>query len=192
MWRELLSDPQVLRAYVVAKAGMLLLAGGATLVLARFVGPRVWYGYLAFVALMVLLTAVMLVLGLLARAGSRGESAAGVDLLPTDCSNEGSSEASSAGDIPGLGEMTEVVVPIEDAIDLHSFAPREIPDVVTEYLAAAHERGLQEVRLIHGRGIGVQRERVRSVLSSHPLVLEYSDAPVDRGGWGATVVRLRS
>jgi dsDNA-specific endonuclease/ATPase MutS2 len=64
--------------------------------------------------------------------------------------------------------------------------------VVRAYLDEASERGFQEVRLIHGRGIGVQRERVRSVLSEHPSVAEYHDAPPARGGWGATVVRLRA
>ena len=85
----------------------------------------------------------------------------------------------------------EIVLPIEDALDLHPFAPREIPDVVASYLEAALEKGFREVRLIHGRGIGVQRERVRSLLSRHPDVEGFSDAPSPRGGWGATVVRLR-
>ncbi len=85
-----------------------------------------------------------------------------------------------------------VRVPIEDALDLHAFAPRDIPSVVTEYLDAAHARGFTEVRLIHGRGIGIQREIVRSVLARHPLVAGYTDAPPERGGWGATIVRLRA
>ncbi len=82
-------------------------------------------------------------------------------------------------------------VPIEDALDLHAFAPREVRSVVDEYLRAAHERGLREVRLIHGRGIGMQRASVQALLSRHPLVVNYADAPPERGGWGATVVRLR-
>jgi len=84
-----------------------------------------------------------------------------------------------------------VELPIEDAIDLHAFAPREIPSVVASYLEAAWEAGFAEVRVIHGRGRGVQRERVRSVLVGHPLVVEARDAPPERGGWGATVIRLR-
>jgi DNA-nicking Smr family endonuclease len=84
-----------------------------------------------------------------------------------------------------------VVLPIEDALDLHTFPPRDIPSVVEAYLEAAAEQGLAEVRLIHGRGIGVQRERVRSLLSRHPDVIDFADAPPPRGGWGATVVRLR-
>ena len=85
----------------------------------------------------------------------------------------------------------EVELPLEDFIDLHPFRPREIPSVVESYLEAAAAAGFTEIRLIHGRGIGVQRERVRSVLSKHPLVEAFTDAPSPRGGWGATVVRLR-
>lgn len=84
----------------------------------------------------------------------------------------------------------EVVLPLEDRIDLHSFQPKEIRSVVESYLQQALEAGLTEVRLIHGRGIGVQREIVRSFLQRHPGVLDFSDAPPGRGGWGATVVRL--
>lgn len=86
----------------------------------------------------------------------------------------------------------EVVLPIERQIDLHSFHPREIKSVVEAYLDAALEKGYDEVRLIHGRGIGVQREIVRALLDRHPAVEAYADAPPDRGGWGATVVRLRT
>jgi DNA-nicking Smr family endonuclease len=84
-----------------------------------------------------------------------------------------------------------VRVPIEDSIDLHSFAPRDVRDVVDDYLEAAHARGFREVRLIHGRGIGVQRASVQSLLRHHPLVAGFADAPEDRGGRGATIVRLR-
>ncbi len=93
-------------------------------------------------------------------------------------------ESAEPGDAP-------IVLPIEDALDLHSFAPRDIPDVVREYLLACLERGLSEVRLIHGRGTGTQRAIVRSVLAAHPLVQDFTDAPPERGGWGATIVRLR-
>jgi dsDNA-specific endonuclease/ATPase MutS2 len=84
-----------------------------------------------------------------------------------------------------------VVVPIEDALDLHPFAPRDIPDVVADYLDAAHAAGFAEVRLIHGKGIGVQRRRVQEVLRAHPLVARFADAPPERGGLGATLVWLR-
>lgn len=82
-----------------------------------------------------------------------------------------------------------VRIPIEQALDLHAFAPRDIPGVVSDYLDAAAEAGLDEVRLIHGRGIGVQRAVVHRVLSRHPLVDSYHDATESH--LGATVVRLR-
>lgn len=81
---------------------------------------------------------------------------------------------------------------IEDAIDLHGFAPREIPDAVRAYVEAAAAAGLGEVRLIHGKGKGVQRQRVQETLARHPLVDDFFDAPPGRGAWGATVARLRS
>ena len=84
-----------------------------------------------------------------------------------------------------------VRLPVEDSIDLHSFAPRDIPSVVESYLEAASEAGFQEVRLIHGRGKGVQKEVVRRVLENHPEVSEYREAPPERGGWGATIVWLK-
>ena len=90
--------------------------------------------------------------------------------------------------------MTEeddpVSIPIEDALDLHSFHPRDVPDVVVSYLEAAHGRGLREVRLIHGKGIGAQRDAVRRVLAKLPWVESFEDAPAHRGHWGATIVRL--
>lgn len=84
-----------------------------------------------------------------------------------------------------------VVLEIEDSIDLHTFQPRDIPSVVESYLEAAVEKGFPEVRIIHGRGKGVQRARVQKVLSLSPLVESFRDAPAARGGWGATVVRLK-
>ena len=81
-------------------------------------------------------------------------------------------------------------VPIEDAIDLHAFHPRDIPSVVDEYITAAHERGLREVRLIHGRGKGVQRGIVQAVLEKHPLVVAFHDAPESH--LGATVAVLQN
>ena len=82
------------------------------------------------------------------------------------------------------------VLPIEDSLDLHAFAPREIPAAVEAYLEAALERGFREVRLIHGRGTGFQRDRVRGLLAAHPAVASFADAPPERGGWGATLVLL--
>ena len=81
-------------------------------------------------------------------------------------------------------------VPIEDSLDLHAFAPRDVASVVDEYVTAAHEAGLREVRLIHGRGKGVQRGIVQQALDSHPLVAEFWDATETH--LGATVARLSS
>jgi DNA-nicking Smr family endonuclease len=80
-------------------------------------------------------------------------------------------------------------VPLTDTLDLHPFLPRDIPSVVDEYLLAAHTEGLRLVRLIHGRGRGVQRGRVQQTLERHPLVVEFWDAPESH--LGATVARLR-
>ncbi len=87
-------------------------------------------------------------------------------------------------------EPEEVRVPIEDFLDLHTFRPRDVRSVVESYLEQALESGFREVRLIHGRGVGVQREIVRSLLAKHAAVTSFADAPPERGGWGATVVRL--
>jgi len=84
----------------------------------------------------------------------------------------------------------ETVVPIEDWIDLHPFRPADVGSVVGAYLEAALAAGFREVRLVHGRGIGAQRETVRRLLSRHPHVRDYGDAPPGQGGWGATIVRL--
>jgi dsDNA-specific endonuclease/ATPase MutS2 len=85
-----------------------------------------------------------------------------------------------------------VAIPIEDAFDLHPFAPREIPSVVESYLEAAVEAGFHEVRLIHGKGRGVQRARVHAVLAASALVVRFADAPPERGGFGATIAWLRT
>jgi DNA-nicking Smr family endonuclease len=86
-------------------------------------------------------------------------------------------------------EEPPVHVPIEDAIDLHSFAPRDVVSVVDEYLRAAHEAGFREVRLIHGRGKGVQRAAVQRLLRDHELVERFWDAPESH--LGATLVALK-
>jgi DNA-nicking Smr family endonuclease len=89
-------------------------------------------------------------------------------------------------------EPLPVSVPIEDSLDLHAFAPRDVASLVEEYLAQALARGFREVRLIHGRGKGVQRAMLRALLAAHPLVARCFDAPPARGGWGATIVVLRA
>jgi DNA-nicking Smr family endonuclease len=84
-----------------------------------------------------------------------------------------------------------VVLPVEDALDLHPFSPKEIPSVVESYLEAARDAGFHEVRVIHGRGKGVQKRRVESVLARSDHVEQFAEAPPERGGWGATVVWLK-
>jgi len=90
-----------------------------------------------------------------------------------------------------MDESEPVHLPIEDSLDLHAFAPKDVRPVVEEYLREAVARGFREVRLIHGRGIGMQRASVQALLAGHPLVLRFFDASPERGGWGATVVVLR-
>jgi dsDNA-specific endonuclease/ATPase MutS2 len=84
-----------------------------------------------------------------------------------------------------------VELPVEDSIDLHAFAPKDVPSVVESYLEAAREAGFEEVRIIHGRGKGVQKERVRQVLGRSAHVAHFEEATPDRGGFGATVVKLK-
>jgi dsDNA-specific endonuclease/ATPase MutS2 len=83
-----------------------------------------------------------------------------------------------------------VVIPITDVLDLHSVPPRDVKAVVEEYLEQAHRLGFTALRIIHGRGIGVQRETVRTILARTPFVSRFGDAPMEAGGWGATVVTL--
>ena len=82
-------------------------------------------------------------------------------------------------------------IPITDVFDLHTVPPRDVKAVVEEYLSEAHRLGFKALRIIHGRGIGVQREMVRAILSRTPYVTDFRDAPLEAGGRGATVVTLR-
>ena len=82
-------------------------------------------------------------------------------------------------------------IPITDVLDLHSVPPKDMKEVVEEYLIEAHRLGYKALRIIHGRGIGVQREMVRAVLTRTSLVESFGDAPAEAGGWGATLVTLR-
>ena len=84
-----------------------------------------------------------------------------------------------------------VELPITDTFDLHTVPPRDVEAVVEAYLEAAHDMNLKNLRIIHGKGIGVQRETVRRVLARTPFVLSHQTAPEGAGGWGATLVTLR-
>jgi dsDNA-specific endonuclease/ATPase MutS2 len=89
-----------------------------------------------------------------------------------------------------VDEDGPVEIPITDIFDLHTIAPRDIEVAVEAYLEEARRLGLIALRIIHGRGIGVQREKVRAILSRTPYVINFSDAPAEAGGWGATIVTL--
>ena len=89
-----------------------------------------------------------------------------------------------------MSEPEPFRIPITDVFDLHTVPPRDVEAVVEAYLEEAHRMGLRALRIIHGRGIGVQRETVRRVLARTPWVADFRDAPGEAGGWGATVVTL--
>jgi len=89
-----------------------------------------------------------------------------------------------------MDEPEPIEIPITDVFDLHTFAPRDVKAAVEEYLFEAHRRGFKALRIIHGRGMGMQRETVRGVLGRMPFVVRFGDAPGEAGGWGATVVDL--
>jgi dsDNA-specific endonuclease/ATPase MutS2 len=84
-----------------------------------------------------------------------------------------------------------VRIPITDVFDLHSVPARDVKPIVQEYLEEARRAGFKALRIVHGRGIGVQREMVRSILAKTPFVESFGDAPLEAGGWGATIVSLR-
>jgi DNA-nicking Smr family endonuclease len=85
-----------------------------------------------------------------------------------------------------------VVLPCKDVLDLHPFHPKDVPSVVEEFLETCRRGAILEVRLIHGKGAGIQRAIVRSLLNKHPAVISFKDAPAEAGGWGATIVNLRA
>jgi dsDNA-specific endonuclease/ATPase MutS2 len=99
--------------------------------------------------------------------------------------------AVSQTDDPAASD-SPVPLEITDVLDLHTFQPRDIPGVVSAYLDEARAKGYRVVRIIHGKGIGVQRERVHSVLRRTPPVERFAEAPPEAGGWGATIVWLRA
>jgi dsDNA-specific endonuclease/ATPase MutS2 len=89
------------------------------------------------------------------------------------------------------GDEGVVELPTTDVLDLHGFLPRDVREIVAAYLDAACDAGLTAVRIVHGRGVGVQREMVRKLLAADPRVASCGDAPGEAGGWGATVATLR-
>ena len=97
-------------------------------------------------------------------------------------------------DVPAAENPFPEVVELEitDVFDLHSIPPQQTKVIIEEYLLQAHTRGFRYVRIIHGKGIGVQREITRKVLERTPFVVKFHDAPPEAGGWGATVVELHT
>ena len=87
--------------------------------------------------------------------------------------------------------MEPVKIPIEDSLDLHTFLPRDIPDLLEDYLAECLKAGLYSVRIIHGKGKGVQKRRVQGLLQKNPLVSSFKDAPPEAARWAATLVELK-
>ncbi len=87
--------------------------------------------------------------------------------------------------------MEPVIMPIEDVLDLHTFRPKEIPDLLDDYLPACISSDIFSVRIIHGKGKGILKKRVHGLLKKHPLVKSFKNAPPEAGGWGATLVELK-
>ena len=87
--------------------------------------------------------------------------------------------------------MKPVKIPINDMLDLHTFRPQELPDLLDDYFSACVAAGIFSIRIIHGKGKGILKNRVQSILDHHPLVISYKSAPPEAGGWGATLVDLK-
>ena len=91
-----------------------------------------------------------------------------------------------------MGAMDEPIqIPIDGVLDLHTFKPREVKELVLDYLAACRERGILHVRIIHGKGIGNLRRTVHAALAKHPDVVSFTLDHPQFGGWGATIVQMR-
>jgi DNA-nicking Smr family endonuclease len=86
--------------------------------------------------------------------------------------------------------MEPIEIPIDGILDLHTFMPQDIPDLLNDYLELCRQKRIFQVRIIHGKGHGVLKARVRSLLRRNPLVSHFADAPAEMGGWGATLVEL--
>lgn len=82
-------------------------------------------------------------------------------------------------------------MPIGDILDLHTFRPQDVSDLLNDYFAECIDSEIYFVRIVHGKGRGILKERVRSLLKKHPLVTSFGNAPLEAGGWGATLVELK-
>lgn len=97
----------------------------------------------------------------------------------------------SPSDEEPWAEGEPVRVPIDGELDLHTFSPKELPGLLDDYLEACLEEGIFDVRIVHGKGKGILRDRVKSLLKRHPQVESFVQAPPEAGGWGATLVKLK-
>ena len=88
--------------------------------------------------------------------------------------------------------MQPVKIPIEDVLDLHTFSPKELPDLLVDYFEACIDEGIYSVRIVHGKGRGLLKKRVQELLKKNSMVKAFQDAPPEAGGWGATLVELKS
>ena len=88
--------------------------------------------------------------------------------------------------------MQPVKIPIEDILDLHTFRPKDLPDLLVDYFEACIDEGIYSVRIVHGKGRGILKKRVQGLLKKNSLVKSFQDAPAEAGGWGATLVELKS
>ena len=87
--------------------------------------------------------------------------------------------------------MQPVKIDIEDVLDLHTFKPSDVPDLLEDYIIECVKAGIFSLRIIHGKGKGVQKKRVQKLLKNNPRVDSFQDAPPEAGGWGATLVELK-
>jgi dsDNA-specific endonuclease/ATPase MutS2 len=97
-----------------------------------------------------------------------------------------------AKDHSGDGNGPPVEIPIEGVLDLHTFSPKEVKNLVPEYIGECLSRGITEIRIIHGKGMGTLKAIVHSLLKKDPRVAGFKDADMGAGGWGATIVQLKS
>ena len=90
-----------------------------------------------------------------------------------------------------MEDLEPIKLPIEDVLDLHTFRPQDIPELLQDYLHECLQVGIFSVRIVHGKGKGIQKKRVQGLLRKNPMVLYFEDAPPEAGGWGATLVHLK-
>ncbi len=98
----------------------------------------------------------------------------------------------NSADEEDLSGETPIILPIDGVLDLHTFSPREVEDLLDDYIHACVQTGIFDIRIIHGKGKGILRNRVHAILARHPLVESFAPAPLEAGGWGAVLVRLKA